>query len=234
MSGRAVHRLGGRQELRSHNDALTRLRHGAGLTGWSAHRCRKESGAICRTRVRCPSPACVGYPSKRSQAVERAAVQLQRMPRTGRTRERPELFIERVGEVVVSPSDRHTPGQAALSPDLPQRAVRWRASGVSLACGRSPSRSSSSPQSAATLRPDTVNAPPLPSSKPDPDLLATQDGHAPRVTSGYDGRDSATIRLSACRRLRLDTRLASARVIHAPPPFFAPACSVLIRSYAMG
>ena len=100
-----------------------------------------------------------------------------------------------------------TPGQAALSPDLPQRAVGWRASGVSLACGRSPSRSSSSPQSAATLRPDTVNAPPLPSSKPDPDLLATQDGHAPRVTSGYDGRDSATMRLSACRRLRLDTPL---------------------------
>jgi hypothetical protein len=36
--------------------------------------------------------------------------------------------------------------------------------------------------------------------------------------------------LSARRRLPLALCFASARVIHAPPPFFGPACSVLMRS----
>jgi len=49
-------------------------------------------------------------------------------------------------------------------------------------------------------------------------------GKRPRI------RPAAAFCLSIWRRLRLALAFASARGIHAPPPFFAPACSVLMRS----
>jgi len=65
-----------------------------------------------------------------------------------------------------------------------------------------------------------------------PVVMVAEDGRKPleiALRIAQPGDSPSTTSLSAWRRLRLALSFASARVIHAPPPFFAPACSVLTR-----